>query len=215
MIFDSFAQVDSSATRRYDGSGLGLAICKQLVLLLHGEIHVRSELGKGAEFWFEVPVKISKKKRNKSLLMNDENLQNKMAQAHILLVEDNAINQKVCINILQQMGCKSIEIANNGLEAVETVQNTKLPLIDIILMDVMMPVMDGIDAIKAIRTLEHEGKECRLRPNVSIIGITANDMKCTKEKLLRCGADHYLTKPIIIPELAPTLLTCLSKRETL
>jgi CheY-like chemotaxis protein len=207
-IFDSFTQVDSSATRQYDGMGLGLSVCKQLIQLMNGEIHVRSKLGHGSEFWFEIPVSITKQKVERPTTVSAEEFKTYMAGATILVVEDNAINQKVCTNILRRLGCNSIEIANNGLEAVRTVQNISLPPIDIILMDVMMPIMDGFDATKAIRELEKTNKLLRFRkPRVPIICVTACDVRRTKEKVLRNGADLFITKPIVTTELIALLKT--------
>ena len=186
LIFEPFKQAAVYTTRKYGGSGLGLAICNRLIMLMGGTIMVASEEGKGSEFRVRIFLKqtdASKIKTN-TTTGGFENL----AQEHpmsILLAEDNFVNQKVALKILSKLGYTA-DVVNNGKEAVEAVQHKRY---DLILMDVQMPEMDGLEATREI---------CRIlgdsRPE--IVALTAHAMS---EQLTECtaaGMDGYLTKPI-------------------
>ncbi len=183
-IFDEFAQLDNSKTRNYDGSGLGLAISKKIIEMLGGEIGVTSTEGKGSKFWFTLKMGNIKKgtiRREKpTQVQHFENL-----HLRILLVEDKIINRKVAELILKNMGCE-VEIAENGLEGVKKVSENDY---DVVLMDIQMPVMDGISAVKMIRSSGIK--------QPYIIGLSAEAMEGDAEKYIAEGMDDYLTKPLI------------------
>ena len=181
-LFKTFSQVDSSTTRKFGGTGLGLAISKQLVEMMGGNIRVESAEGKGSVFSFTTKCKAGEKPVTNQKIDNHPN-------AHllrILLVEDDKINQLVMSKMLAKMG-HSFDIANNGLEAVELFQQTDF---DLILMDIQMPVMDGINATKRIREIEG------LNSHIPIIAVTAFALKGDRERFLESGIDEYIAKPI-------------------
>ena len=183
-IFDAFSQEDSSTTREFGGTGLGLSISSELVKLLGGELHVKSELGSGSEFYFSIPVEIGKDIEVKNSISHNTSFKDKK----ILLVEDNKSNQKFMSVLLKKLTL-NFEIANDGLEALECFKNSKY---DLILMDENMPNMNGIEATKKILNIE-KGKNLQHTP---IVALTANALKGDRERFMQVGMDEYLTKPI-------------------
>lgn len=182
-IFNPFTQADNSTTRKYGGSGLGLAISYQLVKLMGGELKVKSEEGKGSEFYFSIPLKIGK------MIKIQENTTSKeQFNAYVLLVEDNKANQLFMEILLKKYGLK-YDIANDGSKAVEKYKQNRY---DMILMDENMPNMNGIEATKEI--IEYEKQNNLL--HTPIIALTANALKGDKEKFLHAGMDEYLSKPL-------------------
>jgi len=198
-LFQEFSQVERSFTRRFGGTGLGLAICKRLVTLMNGEIGVESKVGKGTKFWFMIPLReaneedlkcdlyMQDKKDNNYTLANKEN--------KILLVEDNETNRLVVTRYLEKAGVSVVE-ACNGLEAIEKAKEDKY---DLILMDVSMPEMDGMQATGQIRRLDKHNS------NVPIVALTAHVMEGDRELCLSAGMNDYLNKPIEYKELLRTL----------
>ena len=184
-IFNAFSQEDSSTTRKYGGTGLGLSISYKLVNMMGGELKVKSELGKGSEFYFSIPLKIGKELSHTDIDVVDTNRE---LQGHILLVEDNKANQMFMKVILKKLNL-TYDIANDGVEAVEAFKNSKY---DIVLMDENMPNMNGIEATKEILKYEKQNL-CKHTP---IIALTANALKGDREKFLAAGMDEYLTKPV-------------------
>ena len=177
-IFSAFSQADSSTTRKYGGTGLGLAISKNLVYLLGGELKVESELKKGSEFYFEIPVKTT------NLILNNKPqvLNNQKFQAKVLVVEDNKANQMFFKVLLNNLGITDIDIANDGVEAVNKASDEY----DIVFMDENMPNMNGLESAKKIK---QKGIK------TPIIAVTANALSGDKEKFLEV-MDDYLPKPI-------------------
>ncbi len=202
VLFQPFSQVDSSFTRQYDGSGLGLMITKELVELMGGNISVQSSIGQGSTFTFSAVFNHPVVNHDKSIEKITPNSQNDLflgGNIHLLLVEDNDLNQLVATERLKLMGI-TCDIANNGLEAVDMVQKKHY---DAILMDIQMPVMDGLEATRQIRRLE--GKE-----NIPIIALSAAALKKDRDMAIEAGVDDFVPKPIDNGLLRSTLLKHLS-----
>ncbi|MEQ1704987.1 MAG: ATP-binding protein [Rickettsiales bacterium] len=192
-LFEKFVQGDSSTTRKYGGTGLGLAICFRLVELMGGKIGVRSKENKGSTFWFELDLPLSDAKlEEKKQVYNSEY---KPSGARILVAEDNFINQTMIKQMLGLLEC-TVEIANNGHEAVEMVRKNKY---DLVLMDCMMPEVSGYEATRTIRQMDN-GKN-----DITIIALTANALQGDKQKCLDSGMNDYLSKPIKKQELQSML----------
>lgn len=184
QLFQPFSQMDGSITRRYGGTGLGLVICKQLVELMGGSIGVSSEKNVGSIFYFTFPCREAHAAQS-SVPDKQKILPVSLAGRRVLLVEDNEINQLIAEQVLQQAGLH-VTIACNGAEACTYVEND---CFDVILMDVQMPVMDGLEATRRIRAQS----QTRLYP--PIIAMTANAMDGDRERSLAAGMNDHITKP--------------------
>ncbi|AFY40432.1 multi-sensor hybrid histidine kinase [[Leptolyngbya] sp. PCC 7376] len=202
-LFDAFTQEDRSTTRKYGGTGLGLAITKQLCDLMGGEIHVKSEVGIGSEFFFHVnfqhPVSEVLQAEPSTHVKQSKIADLSSAKTkRFLLAEDNQVNQLVMRGLFKKRGL-TIEIANNGQEALEQLQSSAIDNkpYDLIFMDCQMPVMDGYEATQLIRN----GQAGEQYQAVPIIAITANAMKGDREKCLSSGMNDYISKPINPQEL--------------
>jgi|GEM_PF-249869 PAS domain S-box len=188
-IFQTFSQVDGSITRKYGGTGLGLVISRQLVEMMGGEVWFESERGKGSTFYFTVKLKLGKEYVE---ALSKQSIVTKSFNAmKILVVEDDIVNQTVLTRMLKEKG-HIIDIARNGQEALDLHNEN---FYDLILMDIQMPVMDGLEATKRIR--EREGAE----KHTPIIALTAHALKGDRERFLSLGMDEYLPKPIRMSEL--------------
>ncbi|MZP28160.1 response regulator [Heliobacterium undosum] len=208
-LFSPFTQADSSTTRRYGGTGLGLAITKRLIDLMHGQIGVTSEVGKGSAFWVSLPLERSPAQAANptgSVYEKEEGegdvpevaplVQESGADPMILLAEDNPVNQKLVLLQLKKLGLQAHAVMN-GRDAVEAARSGRYSLI---LMDCQMPVMDGYEATQTIRS--YEGKQGAHTP---IIAMTAYAMQGDKERCLQAGMDDYLSKPFVIQALRQVL----------
>jgi len=211
-LFESFTQVDTSISRKYGGTGLGLAICKGLVNMMGGTIGVETEEGKGSTFYFELEFGYSRESKDTfgssvSTNLTETQLSDlvkleEIQGANILLVEDNAINQQIARELLQRVGL-NVDCANNGKEAIAKVQERSY---DLILMDIRMPEMDGLEATKLIRCLgEENNSETEWFATVPIIAITANAMDIDRTKSAEAGMNAHLSKPVNPEELYETL----------
>jgi len=193
-LFMSFMQADNSITRRFGGTGLGLAITEKLVSMMGGKIDVESRLGSGSKFIVELELEsqvnkvasIENNAKTEEIDLKELDLSNK----NLLLVEDNKVNQLVAKSILDKTGIK-IEIVENGKAAVEKVANMNF---DIILMDLRMPEMGGIEATKLIREM-HSGKQ------VPIIALTANVASSDRRECVKAGMNDFMSKPFEMQEL--------------
>ena len=199
-IFTSFGQVDSSFTRKIGGTGLGLVISKQLVEMMGGELWVESEVGKGSSFYFTLTIKIGKetevkKKELQPVIVTKTPL-------NILLVEDDLINQKVIMKMLQGKGHR-VELSGNGEEALAKYKTGKY---DVILMDVQMPGIDGIETANRIKKIDGTDN------HTPIIALTAYALKGDRERYLAMGMDEYVSKPINMFELFAAIDKVTSKQ---
>ncbi len=199
-LFQPFSQVDASTTRRYGGTGLGLAISKKLVEMMGGRIWAESEIGKGSTFHFTILVAAAATaaRRTSSRAISEQlrtDIKSRQPPAiRILLAEDNPVNQKVTLQMLKKIGYEA-DIAANGLEVLEALERQPY---DIILMDIQMPEMDGLEAAKNIRERWHNVPK--------IIAITAYALGGDRDRCLEVGMDDYLSKPIQLNELQSKLL---------
>ncbi len=186
-IFDSFTQADGSITRRYGGTGLGLAICRRLTTLMGGTIGVESLEGHGSEFWLALPLQ---KQASQEATLEDRSLPETDVSLHlrVLLAEDNVINQEVARGFLETWGC-TVVVVGNGLEAIAAARTGQH---DLVLMDIQMPEMDGMQATTALRDGE---RLCGSR-RLPIIAMTAHNMQGDREDCLAGGMDDYVSKPI-------------------
>ncbi len=200
MIFDPFTQADTSITRHFGGTGLGLAICARLAHAMGGEIGVQSEAGRGSTFHFTALFDIDHTEANSDLMGNadEAGLSGGAGCLRVLLVEDNEVNQRLAISLLQREG-HEVDLATDGAQAVGLATRGDVPY-DLILMDMQMPVLDGLEATRRIRAHERSTRE-----HVRIVAMTANAMPGDRERCLAAGMDEYLAKPIRVDELRAAL----------
>jgi PAS domain S-box-containing protein len=183
LIFNRFQQANQDITRNYGGTGLGLSISKKLTELLGGKIWLASEPGKGSTFYFTIPY-VQEKIVHPSRLKKPETKTKKTKLKEILVVEDDAINFEFLNKLLIQEGYK-VKHVNNGKSAIEAVKDSDM--IDLILMDIKLPKVDGIEATRRIK---------EIKPKIPIIAQTAFAMSGDKDQVLKAGFDDYLAKPI-------------------
>jgi len=192
-IFEAFAQAKSTTSRKYGGTGLGLTIVRRLVELQRGSISIQSEPGRGSEFILVIPYKKDKSQNQGTKSINGSVSETGHGQSldqlkglQVLLAEDNPVNQLVTKDLLHSVGVE-VQSANNGVEAIRSLEAAEF---DVVLMDIQMPVMDGYQAMKHMRT-EMEGNN----RTVPILALTAHATEGEMEKCTQGGADDYLSKP--------------------
>lgn len=204
LIFESFSQASSDTTRRFGGTGLGLAITKRLVELQQGSVHVTSKPGAGTTFSILLPFSISTEQEvmqgNIKPVMQPDKLENYSGK-HVLIVEDNDVNQRVLQYNLEQYNC-SVTVVGNGKEAVRWLEKNST---DLIMMDLHMPLMDGFQATDYIRR--------QLNLTVPIVVLTASVLRNEKQRCLHIGANEYVAKPFATEELRRCLERFLLQRE--
>ena len=215
LIFEAFSQADASTTRRYGGTGLGLTISSRLVQMMGGRISVESEPGCGSRFQFTIPLVVSE---DSALLSAEDGFGHRRVQTervateenqrplHILLAEDNLVNQRLAVILIEKQG-DSVEVAHNGLEVLAALERGTF---DLILMDVQMPQMDGFETTIAIRK-----KERISGGHIPIVAMTAHAMASDRERCIQAGMDAYLGKPVRVDELRATINSCRTPRRSL
>jgi CheY-like chemotaxis protein len=190
-IFDSFTQADGSHSRHFGGTGLGLTITRRLVQLMHGRLWVESAIGAGSRFFVEFPLEpvVAAAPTAPVKAVSDR----LPPSLRILVAEDNPINQTVVCAMLKRQGCE-IVLAGNGAEACHQFLAATF---DLVLMDVQMPEVDGLEATRRIREEEMQ----RHLPRTPVLALTAHASRQQHEQCLACGMDAVMTKPVNMPEL--------------
>lgn len=192
-LFQEFTQADSSTSRKYGGTGLGLSICKRIIDLLEGQIQVESEPGKGSVFWFEIPVQSADGTNLEE--MEELEVIPDIAPLHILLAEDNKINAQVATDFLRSQN-HTVHLATDGQEALNALQDNDF---DLVLMDMQMPNMDGLEATRIIKSWGNQKSE------IPVIALTANDFLQDVARCLEAGMIDHITKPFSKATLFSTI----------
>ena len=198
LLFQPFVQADSSTTRHFGGTGLGLSIVRRLVEMMGGEVGIESVVGKGSTFWFTLPLATDVSSSHGARQPVSNPLGDGAARRYewnVLVVEDNAVNQKVAQRFLERLGCRVV-VADNGEKAVTAFAHGHF---DLVLMDLQMPVMDGYASTREIRAAEKVGTR------IPIVALTANAMAGQLERCLAADMDGLLTKPLSVERLRETL----------
>lgn len=211
ILFHPFTQADSSTTRQFGGTGLGLSIVRSLAHLMEGDIGLESEDGKGSRFWFRIRVDISREEHADpplelaASLMAHKREPDDLA-GFVLLADDNEVNRAVAEAMMEVAGVRFISV-ENGQQAVDAVTQNNRP--DLVLMDVQMPVMDGMTATRHIREWEAKMNQ----PRLPIIALTAAAFKQDQEICLAAGMDDFMSKPVKMDDLVSMLMKWLRKKE--
>jgi signal transduction histidine kinase/DNA-binding response OmpR family regulator len=202
VMFNAFEQADTSSTRKYGGAGLGMAISAKLVDLMNGRIWIESEADKGTQVHFTVRFELHKLAVPQSATESRAPTAEIVRKLHVLLVDDNVVNQKVTTLILNKKG-HTVELASNGMEALAALDSQSF---DVVLLDVQMRKVDGLETTKAIRE-----KEKATGTHLPIIAMTAHDVSGFHERCLEAGMDDYVSKPVepkklfaVLERLVPT-----------
>ncbi|MFG6467204.1 ATP-binding protein [Roseateles sp. BYS87W] len=194
-IFDAFTQEDSSITRRYGGTGLGLTISARLVQAMGGRIWVDSEVGRGSEFHVQLPLaRVAAPQAPEAPAGTTADEAGDAAAMDVLLVEDHPVNQRLAMNLLTRRGHRVV-LAGDGEEALAQLLARRF---DLVFMDMMMPVLDGLEATRRFRAMEQG-------PRTPIIAMTANALPADRQRCLDAGMDDYLAKPLVVAEFERVL----------
>jgi CheY-like chemotaxis protein len=207
-LFEKFTQADASTTRRYGGTGLGLSICRELAHLMGGEISTQSTLGEGSTFAVKLPLaKVGEALAPQFALPPAPSPQSEasLPGLRVLAAEDNTVNQLVLKTLLHQIGVEPL-VVDDGQQALEAWKNSTW---DVILMDMQMPVMDGLAATSAIR----EAEAAMGRPRTPIIALTANAMSHQIQQCRAAGMDGHVAKPIEAARLFAALEAALNEAD--
>jgi len=210
QVFERFMQIESRYSRKYHGTGLGLAISKQLIEKMHGEIGLTSKYRKGSTFWFRIPVKIPKKGAkveaySSAEITNKEKLK-PLPKAHVLLIEDNKLNQLVAKDMLDSLGLTSVT-ANDGPMALKMYPKVHY---DLVLSDIGLPGMDGFEVIQELRKMQRADKK-KMSKRIPIVALTAHVMEEDRQRCMDAGADDVIIKPVMFENLHRILLKYLKK----
>ncbi|MEF2230363.1 MAG: ATP-binding protein [Pseudodesulfovibrio sp.] len=200
-IFDTFVQGDSSARKRHQGTGLGLAICRELVAMMGGEIHVDSTPGKGSVFSFTACFAKPERAAGAQPEADPPLPQRRL---RLLLAEDNPLNQRFLSHFLTWAGHR-VTVADNGFEALKALREHGRDL-DLVLMDIQMPVMDGFETTAAIRAGDGTGFD----PAIPVIALTAYAMKGDRERMIAAGMNGYVPKPVELDALTQAMARCMA-----
>jgi PAS domain S-box-containing protein len=196
LIFEPFRQADDSATRRHGGTGLGLSISRELATMMGGLLWVESTVGQGATFHCRLPLpSVTHHPSDGRPLDRPDEAPRSPLDLHVLVAEDNPINARVATGMLRMLGCR-VTLAATGRRVLELV-GADTDGFDVILMDVQMPDIDGLEATQALRLHEEE----RGGPRLPIVAVTANAMKGDEERCRDAGMDGYLAKPVTLEGL--------------
>jgi CheY-like chemotaxis protein len=195
-LFTAFEQADSSTTRRFGGTGLGLAICKQLATMMGGEVGVESKLGEGSCFWFTLDAERAETApgTEEHRVLDGPMAGERASGKRVLLAEDNELNEMLACSVLEQNGYV-VRVARSGQEVLDLWRSEPF---DCILMDMHMPVMDGLTATRIIRAEAH-------RPRTPILAMTASARAEDMQACLDAGMDDFISKPFQITQLLHTL----------
>lgn len=198
-IFEPFEREEAHGTNKVAGTGLGLTICKHLADLMNGTITIESEPGKGSEFTLELPLRLQEKKEEVQTEKEEKDPLKPYLGMKLLLVEDNALNREIAQELLTECGL-CVDVAEDGQQAVERIQQLPAETYAAVLMDIQMPNMNGYEATRAIRAME-DAKKAQL----PIIALTANAFQEDQEKALACGMNRHISKPFNVNEVLEAL----------
>ena len=194
-IFEPFSQEKDDARSMYQGVGLGMAIVKGLIDKMGGSIEIKSEEGVGSSFIIRIPFKIA----SAPIRVKEQKTEATIENLNLLLAEDNELNAEIAETLLSDEGAK-ITVVKNGLQAVKAFQENPCNYFDAILMDIMMPVMDGLTAAKTIRAAAHADAK-----TIPIIAMTANAFQEDQEQCYKAGMNAHLAKPLNMEKVIRTI----------
>ncbi len=193
-LFKAFSQLDPHDSRKFGGTGLGLAISKSFAQLMGGDIECKSKVGKGSEFIISIPVRVSRKgeETGEATKANGQSEHHDLSSMRVLLVEDNPVNQKITTKMLEKVGVENCQIATNGYEAIELIEKIDF---DLVLMDIQMPDLDGVETTRRIR------KSKVVPASLPIVAVTASAMEGDRQRCLDAGMNDYISKPFTFEQL--------------
>lgn len=200
-MYDAFTRAIDTRINKIEGSGLGLAIVKQLTDLMNGSIEVQSEIGKGTEFVVSIPFEVDNKIREDNTIEIEPDY-SKLKNMKILLAEDNEFNYRIATELFKVYETNLVR-AENGMVAVDLFKQSSDGEFDVIIMDIQMPVMDGIEATKVIRNLKRNDAK-----TIPIIAMTVNAFEEDVKECMDAGMNKHIAKPIRIKSVLSSILEC-------